>query len=171
MPSIYLLHGKGGRPAGSVMQLEECLRPSLSGFDFHRPALAHGDPNVLSEDSLAQLPELQIPQGAFVVGVSLGGLVAARLQETSRPDLQVICISSPTWADGVRLEQTPAKRFAFYSSKDDVIQGRTADWPKLAEAYDLPWLTHDTDKHKVKLARLILAVIERRNVSEVAREM
>jgi len=170
MPSIFLLHGKGGRPAGSVMQLEECLRPSLPGFDFHRPSLAHGDPKVLAEDSLARLPELPIPESAFVVGVSLGGLVAAKLQETSRPDLRVICISSPTWADGVLIERKPANRFAFYSSRDEVIQGRIVDWPRLAEAYDLPWLTHDTDLHKVRLARLIAAVVRGQSVAPLLEE-
>jgi len=168
---IYLLHGKGGRPTGSVLQLEEQLRPSLPGFEFHRPSLAHGDPEVLAEDSLARLPELQIPQSAFVVGVSLGGLVAAKLQESSRPDLRVICISSPTWADGVRVERKMPNRVAFYSSHDDVIQGRTADWPKLAEAYDLSWLTHDTDLHKDRLAKLIVAWIDGENLAYVIKAL
>ncbi|GAC1648819.1 MAG: hypothetical protein NVS9B15_07770 [Acidobacteriaceae bacterium] len=90
-----------------------------------------------------------------MIGVSLGGLVAAKLQEDGRQDLRVICISSPTWADGVRLERKMQRRFAIYGSNDEVIAGRTAEWPALAEAHEVDWLTHDTDAHKVRLARFI----------------
>jgi esterase/lipase len=34
-----------------------------------------------------------------VIGISLGGLLAAKLQEGGRRDLPVICISSPTNRD------------------------------------------------------------------------
>jgi hypothetical protein len=57
------------------------------------------------------------------------------------------------------LETRPSNRVAFYSSADEVIAGRTADWPKLAQAFDLRWLTHDTDAHKLALARLALAYL------------
>jgi alpha-beta hydrolase superfamily lysophospholipase len=90
-----------------------------------------------------------------VIGISLGGLVAAKLQESGRADLTVVCVSSPTWADAVHLEQRPKRRLSLYSSNDEVIAPRTAEWPKLAEAHDLPWLTHDTDRHKQELARRI----------------
>ncbi len=155
MQDIFLFHGKGGRPTGSVMQLEELLRPEFPQVRFHRPALLHGDPTVPAEDSLRALAELAIPEGATVIGISLGGLLAARLQETARRDLRVIAISSPTWADGVSLAEKMPRRLALYSSRDTVIEGRTADWPQLAEARDLPWLTHNTDAHKQPLAEII----------------
>jgi pimeloyl-ACP methyl ester carboxylesterase len=160
--NVLLLHGKGGSPDGSVKQLEEELRrylPTASGELFHRPRLLHSDPNVLAEDSLADLATRNLPQDAVVIGVSLGGLVAAKLQEQGRDDLHVICISSPTWADGIRLEKRMPNRIAFYSSNDEVIAGRTAKWPQLAQAFDLPWLTHDTDQHKQALARLVFAYL------------
>lgn len=137
------------------MQLEKLLRPEFPRIRFHRPALLHGDPAVLAEDSLRALEHLGIPEEAMVIGISLGGLVAARLQETVRRDLQVIAISSPTWADGVTLAEKMPRRLALYSSRDAVIEGRTADWPRLAEARDLPWLTHDTDAHKQPLTEII----------------
>lgn len=152
---IFLFHGKGGRPTGSVLQLEELLRPQFPQIEFHRPALLHGDPSFPAEMSLQSIENLDIPQGATVIGISLGGLVAARLQETTRHDLQVIAVSSPTWADGVSLVQRMPRRLALYSSQDAVIEGRTADWPLLAEARDLPWLTHDTDAHKQPLTEII----------------
>ncbi len=157
--NIFLLHGKGGSPEGSVKQLEEALRPNVACSLFHRPKLLHSNPAVPAEDSLADLHTREIPKDSAVIGVSLGGLVAAKLQEEGREDLHVVCISSPTWADGVRLQKHLPSRVAFYSSADEVIAGRTADWPKLAQAFDLGWLTHDTDAHKLALARLLLAYL------------
>ncbi len=154
---FVLLHGRGGRPTGSVFQLEECLRRHFPSSEFQRPQLLHGDPRVPAEDSLQALEKISIPDNSVVIGVSLGGLIAARLQETSRPDLRVYCISSPTWAEAVRLQQKPSNRISFYSSQDEVIAGRTEEWPQLAQAWDLPWLSHDTDRHKQRLTELIAA--------------
>jgi pimeloyl-ACP methyl ester carboxylesterase len=163
---IYLFHGKGGSPNGSVSILERELRPLLPHASFTRPQLLHHDPNVLAEDSLAALDELQLPVAAVVIGVSLGGLIAARLQEATREDLTVVCISSPTWADQVKLQRRMQKRVSFYSSADDVIQGRTAQWPSLAQAYDVRTLSHDTDRHAQLLARLTAAYLKNEDVSQ-----
>jgi hypothetical protein len=62
------------------------------------------------------------------------------------------------------------RRVALYSSADEVISGRTEGWPELAEAYDLPWLDHDTDKHKIPLGRILCAYVQGRDVAgEVAK--
>jgi pimeloyl-ACP methyl ester carboxylesterase len=173
--TVVLLHGKGGSPEGSVKQLQEELRrycpATASGDLFHRPKLLHSDPDVLAEDSLADLAARDLPKNAAVIGVSLGGLVAAKLQEQDRDDLHVICISSPTWADGVRLEKRMPTRIAFYSSNDEVIAGRTANWPQFAQAFDFPWLTHDTDHHKQALARLVFACLNGDSVPMAIREV
>jgi pimeloyl-ACP methyl ester carboxylesterase len=168
---IFLLHGKGGSPEGSVRQLEEILRRGCPANSFHRPRLLHADPNVTAEDSLADLRTKMIPPGSALIGISLGGLVAAKLQEDGRADLHVICISSPTWADALRVEHRMPNRVAFYSSIDEVIAGRTAEWPKLATAYDLPWLTHDTDAHKSALAHLVRTGIEGGDVAAALCEL
>jgi pimeloyl-ACP methyl ester carboxylesterase len=114
----------------------------------------------MAEDSLDTMRSLEIPEGAYLIGISLGGLLAARLQETSRPDLHVLAVSAPTWADNVHLATWHADRVALYSSEDTVLGGgtsdnRTTDWPRLAEAHDLPWLSHDTKAHKQQLAPLL----------------
>jgi len=154
---IFLLHGKSGSPEGSVSEIEAALTKHLPELKYFRPLMPHANPASPAERSVEALQRLEIPSGATLIGVSLGGLVAAKFQEEHRPDLQVICINSPTWADGVRLEQHSSRRVAFYSSDDEVITGRTEDWPKLAESYDLPWLTHDTSAHVPRLVQLILA--------------
>jgi pimeloyl-ACP methyl ester carboxylesterase len=158
---IYLFHGKGGSPNGSVRLLESTLRPLLPNFDFRRPQLLHHDPEILAEVSLAALPRLNIPDSSIIIGISLGGLIAARFQETLRDDLTVVCVSSPTWADGVRLQRAMPDRLALYSSNDEGIAGRTSAWPSLAEAHDIPTLTHDTDRHVERLAPLITAFLNK----------
>jgi len=50
--SIYLLHGKGGSPNGSVRLLEDALRALLDGARFLRPSLPHSDHYRPAEDSV-----------------------------------------------------------------------------------------------------------------------
>ena len=155
IPAVYLLHGKGGSPNGTVKKLADVLEPRWPQLSFLRPEMAHHDPEALAEASVKQLVEMNLPQNALLVGVSLGGTVSAMLQETGREDLHVIAISSPTWADGVVLRQRPQRRVAFYSSNDEVIAERVADWPSLAHlSRDFNWLTHNTDQFLEPLAKL-----------------
>ena len=119
---ILLLHGKGGSPEGSVKDIEALLRDHYRqrpASSFQRPALLHADGEILAEQSLAELQTRDIPKNAVVIGVSLGGLLAAKLQEQNRQDLRVLCLNSPTWADAVQLERRMPERIAFYSSDDD----------------------------------------------------
>ena len=155
VPAVYLLHGKGGSPNGTVAKLQDCLQQDWPELKYIRPALPHGDPTVPAEVSVEFLRNLPLETGSLVIGVSLGGLVAAKLQEESRPDLHVICVSAPTWADGVKLLRRAEHRIAFYSVADEVISDRIENRLRLAEAYEFPWLDHDTDKHLVPLTRLV----------------
>ena len=164
--AIYLLHGKGGSPKGSVWQLEVELRVCQPNQNYVRPLMPHTDPAVLPSVSVQHLRSFDVPEGALIVGVSLGGLVAAKLQEMDRPDLHVICISSPTHADDTELTRRMEHRVSIYSSVDEVIAGRTERWPELAEAYDFPWLDHDTDKHKAALGLILSAYVQKREVSQ-----
>jgi pimeloyl-ACP methyl ester carboxylesterase len=167
--SIYLLHGKGGSPQGSVSKLQAALEPRWPAAHFVRPELPHHDPAIAAETSVEALRRMVIPSAALLIGVSLGGMVAARFQELYRPDVDVVAISSPTWADGVRLETRCDGRLALYSSADDVIRGRTSDWPAIAEAYDLSWLSHDTDAHVNALVPLLVAFADGEALSSLGK--
>lgn len=169
--AIYLLHGRGGSPNGSVMQLETELRSRGLKQNYFRPLMPHSDPAVTPLPSILHLRNLDVPHGSLIIGVSLGGLVAAKLQELERPDLHVICISSPTHADETELTTRMEHRVALYSSADAVIAGRTERWPQLAEAHDLSWLDHDTDKHKRALAHILCGYLERRDVTRQLAEI
>jgi len=170
-PAIYLLHGRGGSPNGSVMQLETELRGRGLNQNYFRPMMPHSDESVTPLTSIIHLRSLAVPIGSLIVGVSLGGLVAAKLQELERPDLHVICISSPTQADETELNTKMEHRIALYSSADPVIAGRTERWPQLAEAHDLPWMDHDTEKHKKPLAQILCGYVERLDVTRELEEI
>jgi len=86
-----------------------------------RMKLPHSDPTIPAEQSVEHLRGLDVPKGALILGVSLGGTVAAKFQEADRDDLKVIAISSPSYADGVVLYRRAEHRLAFYSSHDEVI--------------------------------------------------
>jgi predicted esterase YcpF (UPF0227 family) len=164
--AVYLLHGMGGSPNGSVLQLETELRRCAPNQIYVRPPMPHSDAAVAPSVSVSHLRELAVPQGALIIGISLGGLAAAKLQETGRADLRVICINSPTWAGDVELRHRMDHRVSLYCSGDEVIAGRTEKWPQLAAAYDLPWLTgHNTDSHKHALASILNDYLETGKVS------
>lgn len=165
-PAVYLLHGRGGSPNGSVSQLEAELRKLGQAQNYIRPLMPHTDGELPPGPSVLHLRSLDVPSGSLIIGVSLGGLVAAKLQELERPDLHVICISSPTQVDDTTLDKRMQQRISLYSSADSVITGRTERWPELAEAHDLSWLDHDTDKHKVALARILSGYIEQLDITQ-----
>ena len=153
---IYLLHGLGGSPKGTVSLLQDALKYEYPKSEFVRPLMPHNNYNIKKPDqSVKFLEELDIPRNSLLIGISLGGLVVAKLQERSRPDLHVICISSPTSFKTINLKKKMSNRVVFYSSKDEVITDRVSDWPALAESHDLSWLDHDTDPHIPKLVKLI----------------
>jgi pimeloyl-ACP methyl ester carboxylesterase len=161
-PKVYLLHGMGGSPDGSVMKLEIELVKCGAQQNYVRPLMPHTDPNVAPSESVENLRGLEIPLGSLIIGHSMGGLVAAKLQEMGRPDLHVFCINSPTWAGDTELQVWMKHRVALYSSADVVIAGRTEDWPMLAEeAHDVEWLNgHDIDPHKEALAHIISCYLQ-----------
>ena len=117
--------------------------------------MPHHDPASPAGASVESLLRMNIPKNSLVVGVSLGGLVAAKLQECGRGDPQVIAINSPTWANDVVLESSSARRLAFYSSQDSVIASRVGKWSEPAGfSRDFDRLTHDTDSHARYIARI-----------------
>ncbi len=61
MQYIYLLHGKGGSPQGSVSQLEPLLRAGYPQCAFDRPLMPHHDPEALTETSVEYLASVLQP--------------------------------------------------------------------------------------------------------------
>ena len=155
IPAVYLIRDKGESPNGPVKNLQAILEQHWPGLHFIRPDIPVYDPQKPADVAVNELLRTPIPEGSLLVGLGLGGLVAARLQELGRQDLQVIAIGSPTWADEVTLESCAERRLAFYSSQDPIIGPRTENWPKLASfSQNLNWLDQETGQHLKYLARL-----------------
>lgn len=159
--NIVLLHGLGGSPESSVKMLETALRQSLPhGTEYQRLLCPHSDRSLSwakmkDEFENRYLSTDVIPENSLVIGVSMGGFRALKAQEI-RSDLDVIAISAPSNVDEEYLNvvATSKLRMALYSTEDAIIQGRTL-YPAGVEAYNLPWLSHNTATHIHPLAFLI----------------
>jgi hypothetical protein len=169
--NVYLFHGKGGAPSGTVLQLERILRLHHPEAHYERPFLPHGDPEASAEASLdwavlQYRPEM-VPN-SLIVGISLGGLIAAKLQEMSPSlNLSVVAIISPTSFEKVRLETKLPKRMALYSKEDKIIDGRM-NWEDFSDMYfDLPmYRNHNVDLCKYATAYLISRFMLEKDVQQ-----
>src|SRR3974390_305061 len=93
---IFFLHGKGGSSNGTIRILRDALLPCLSNPP--QIALLDFPSNTAAECYAAVLSvATTFPVGFMLVGVSLGGLVAAKLLQDQRPDLMVVTLASPTY--------------------------------------------------------------------------
>ena len=60
--TVYLLHGRGGWPGGTVLKLQEKLQGVFPGVRFVRPSLPHGreQGQQAAEVSVAFLADLAL---------------------------------------------------------------------------------------------------------------
>jgi hypothetical protein len=151
---IHIFHDRGQDPE-SLDQFMLLLKRSLPQADFDVPYLPHFNSGIKAEDSFRLIAQRNhFPSGTIVIGIGLGGLIAAKLRENQ--DLTVIAIAAPTQADGVWLKTKARNRLAVYSSHDERIMPFT-NWPEFtSEAYECtPLLFHDIDDNRYKLASTI----------------
>ena len=152
---IYCAYSYG---EGRCVEAAHKIRRAMEQWQCQVMMLPQDDELFLGNLNRAVLAEpWLVPEGALVVGVGLGGLAAAMIQETTRPDLDVVSVSSPTSYRVIKLERRMQRRVALYSSQDPVIAGRVENWPDLAEAHDTPYLMHGSHLHPYMLRKLILA--------------
>jgi hypothetical protein len=59
--AVYLLHGTGGSPNGSVLQLERELSRCAPNQIYVRPLMPHSDSKVAPSVSVSHLRELAVP--------------------------------------------------------------------------------------------------------------
>ncbi len=154
-PVIYLTYSYS---EGACVEAAHRIRRALEEWHCEiemRPQPGELFLGKLNESDLADF--WLVSEGALVVGVGLGGLAAALIQETTRPDLNVVCVSSPTSHGVIKLARRMSHRVALYSSQDSAIAGRVENWPNLAEAHDTCHLMHGAHLRPYELTRLILA--------------
>jgi hypothetical protein len=148
---------------GNCVEAAHKIQRAMEQWHHRVMMLPQNDELFLSKFNQTDLAETWlVPDGSLVVGVGLGGLAAAMIQETERPDLDVVCVSSPTGHGAIKLERRMQHRVALYSSQDPAIAGRVANWPNLAEAHDTPYLMHGAHQCPYLLRKLILAYREGR---------
>src|ERR1017187_6099868 len=158
---IFFLHGKGGSSNGTIRILRDAMLsgmtdpPQITLLDF---ASATADEYFEAVFAVAN----KFPRGSMLVGVSLGGLVAAKLLQDHRPDLRVVALASPTYADGLSLTKriTP-NLYALYSHAGPVVGDRTNWDDYTAKSADVDWMAdHNLDPQKNRIALLLSDILE-----------
>ncbi len=169
---VSFLHGKGGSSNGTIRLLRDALLPILN----KPPQIALLDfPSTTADEYFAGMLAAveRFPTGSMLVGVSLGGLVAAKLLQDHRPDLTVVTLASPTYADGVNLTKRITPRlYALFSHNDPVI-GDRANWGDFAADHaDVPWMAdHNLDPQKHRVALLLSDLIEHWNFRSAVKQV
>jgi pimeloyl-ACP methyl ester carboxylesterase len=156
---VFFLHGKGGSSNGTIRLLKDALLPCLTT----PPEITLLDfPSATAEEYYTAVLAAKFPTGSMLVGVSLGGLVAAKLLQDHRPDLTVVALASPTYADSITLTKRITPNLcALYSHKDPVVGDRTNWGDYTADHADVEWMSdHNLDPRKHIIALLLSDFIE-----------
>lgn len=84
IPAVYLIRDKGESPEGPVKKLQAVLEQHWPGLNFIRPDIPFYDLKRPADVAAKELLRTPIQEGSLLVGMGLGGLVAARLQELGK---------------------------------------------------------------------------------------
>lgn len=175
--NIFLLHGLGGSPDGSMKVIGDSIQHGIPEARISRPAmfeqLSYTDSSWTRTDHYWNFRlRIDIPIGSLLVGHSMGGLMAAKTAEV-RNDVTAICICSPTedmepperklnartnLAFGMDLVQDKPHPnvYSLYSSEDEVIKG-ACNWDKFtSNAFDRRWMNKHRLRHYTSLISLLV---------------
>jgi hypothetical protein len=153
--NVCIVDGRLWTPASTVHRLGELLNRRITRLNIWFQRLEPYDEKSLHKTVFTDFTDLHLPARSLVVGIGLVGVLAA----LQRPDLHVIAVCSPSSVQTVKLESKSERRVAFYCSDDSSLAGKVADWPRVAEAYDIPFLRFGCDRHPYSLADLVLAYL------------
>lgn len=169
---VCFVHERGGAPDGTVKRLQDLIERSYRRVTYNRPLLPHTNPGVRAEASLEWMDNFTpfLPPGVLLVGIGLGGLLAAKLQEMHPElNLSVFAIAAPTSADFVQLEKKTDQRVALYSTAAGTDG---ANWPEFTDqAFDVPWLVHDIGPAKYSVAYLLACYMRGWNIDKQVRTL
>src|ERR1700739_409940 len=135
---------------------------------FKRPQLPYGfNDDGSAADSYNWLRRYLLPdmiqfQNVLVVGIGLGGLLAAKLQEEFATNINVMTFNAPL-VEGISLNGSLVRnRVSIYSS---LYSPLCSQWMRVApQTYDVPWLQHGTNLPKLALAHLIASYMKAENI-------
>ena len=164
---IFFMHGMGGSSNGTIRLLRDAMLPCLSD----PPAITLLDfPSGTAREYYSAVLAVadQFPTGSMLVGVSLGGLVAARLLQDHRPDLTVVTLASPTHAEGLALTKRITPNLYALSSHNDPVLGDRTNWGDFTlDHADVDWMAdHSIDPQKSSVALVLADFIEHENFME-----
>jgi len=167
---LFFLHGQGGSSSGTIRLLRDAMLPCMT----NPPQIALLDfPSLTADEYFAAVLAVagKFPKGSMLVGVSLGGLVAATLLQDHRPDLTVVALASPTFADGIALTTRPTPNlYALYSHSDPVVGERTNWGDYAADHADVPWMSdHNLDGVKTRIGLLLADFLEHEDFSNAVK--
>jgi len=154
--NIFLFHDRGEDPE-NLEPFVELLKKFLPDSRFIVPYLPHYNIGIKLVDSLQFILTRQyFPSNSVIVGVGIGGLLAAKFQEDYRKDITVIAIASPTHAEDIQLREKIDQRWAIFSSHDKqlVSSDNWEDFTTFVCQYT-PLLFHDINVSKYNLAYII----------------
>jgi hypothetical protein len=151
---IHIFHDRGQDPE-DLQQFALLLERSLPQTSYDLPILPHFNTGVKTEDSFRLIAQRNhFHSGTIIIGIGLGGLLAAKLQEIQ--DLTVIAIAAPTQWDGVKLRTKNRNRLAVYSSHDENIMPFTNWLDYTDDAFECsPLMFHDISDNRYKLALVV----------------
>jgi pimeloyl-ACP methyl ester carboxylesterase len=168
---VCLIHERGGAPDGIVQRLQELLERNYKKISYNRPLLPHSNPHIRAERSLEWMDNFTpfLPRGILLVGIGLGGLLAAKIQEMHPElDLSVFAVCAPTELDFVKLEKKVDKRAALYSS----VMRECRNWPEFSsQAFDVPWLAFNPNPVKHSVAYLLACYLRGWNIEKQVRTL
>ena len=158
-PTIHIVHGQGQSPTGLVARLASWLTDK--GYNTQTPLLPHVDPKLSGMESVSALNTFIGHGPAVVVGLGLGGFVAAKLQE-HRSDLTVLAVSAPDISDHFDVKPATGGRriYVHSSAKNSVLRGKTARWLGQAEFFDLLWLDHHDPQFVEHIGNMVLTIVQ-----------
>jgi hypothetical protein len=129
------------------------FNPDASAFESHHWVRSNFLPQTLPN--------------SVVVGIGLGGLLAARLQEEfAYRGLSVIAVNAPLFEGPIAIQSKVQNRVAIYSSLYAPISDRCGWLPYTGQAYDAPWFRNGIKNVKFGLASLIRGYLQNEDIHE-----
>lgn len=165
--AIYLFNDReAATPVALSEKLESVVTQKIPEVRFNKPGMPHVvSPTATADQSLQWLSKNFLPsllQNSLIVGIGLGGLLAAKLQEMlPQKKASVLAINAPLFDCNVSLSAVRLPdRVSLYSSLYEPIRDRCLLWPQVAEAYDVAWLQHHLTYAKFATGHLVAEYIK-----------
>jgi len=167
---VYLLQGQEDN-SGEVVKTISKILAKHAGVQVAIPHIPEYE-EMRADVALKVLQDniSHMEPNSLLVGISLGGLLAAALQEANpEHNFNVFAISSYTSDVGVMLMEYRVQRISLFSSLENSLFN---DWRKYTPyTYDVPWLQHGPEISKYTLSHLIYSYLNKSTIRKEIEEL